>query len=129
MSVSLNVPAALPCRYYWHTAVPAAARDIRQDDPSVFQFSSSGSPGVTVAAQNKKRPAIGAMCGTAGDLAYIDSRGNTQMIKGMLVGTYYPADIQQLLGSTGANIIPAETGTSAGAVVSTAFKISLFWAL
>lgn len=129
MSVSLNVPAALPCRYYWHTAVPTAARDIRQDDPSVFQFSSTGAPLTTIPSQNKRRPAIGVMCGVTGNLAYIDSRGNTQLITGMIVGTYYPADIQQLVGTTGSNIIPAETGTSAGTVVSSATKITLFWAV
>jgi len=127
MSVSFNVPASLPARYYWNAAVPASNRDVTQDDPSQFQASHTGSPGVITAAANKKRPAIGVMCGNAGNLVYIDSRGNAQVIFGMVVGVYYSADIQQIVGSGGANVIPAETGTPAS-TPSTAFKLTLYWA-
>ena len=124
--LSLNVPASLPARYYWHTAVPAAARDIRQDDPSNFPMTTTGTPGTAVRSQLKSRCAIGAVAGVTGNLVYIDSRGNTQILSGMVVGQYYSADIQQLVGSTGSNIVPAETGTGA-TVTSTAYKLPLFW--
>ena len=124
--LSFNVPASLPARYYWHAAVPAAARDIRQDDPSNFPLSTAGTPGTAVRAQLKNRCAVGAVAGVTGNLVYIDSRGNTQIITGMVVGQYYPADIQQLVGSSGSDIVPAETGTGA-TVTSTAYQITLFW--
>jgi hypothetical protein len=124
--VSYNVPAALPARYYWHAAVPAANRDVRQDDPSQFPLSTDGTPSTAIPAQCKNRPAIGVIAGVTGNLAYVDSRGQTQLIPGMVVGQYYAADIQQIIGTGGKNIVPAETGTGA-AVASTAYKLTLFW--
>lgn len=124
--LSYNIPAALLARYYWHAGVPAAARDVRLDDPSQFPMSTDGTPSTAIPAMRKRRPAIGVMAGATGNLVYIDSRGQTQIITGMVVGQYYPADIQQLVGSTGSNVIPVETGTAA-AVTSTATKLTLYW--
>jgi hypothetical protein len=113
--ISTTIPAALPARYVWHSAVGSTVT-CKNIDPS----------GVSNPAQSKKRPAIGFIVGQTGAVLYQDSAGIVQWIPVATAGVYYPADVAQLLATGSAT--DASSGSSTGALTPTAIKITLFWA-